>query len=229
MAGGFELSIVLCSIESLSHTRFRTATLPIRSNTTDEPSDRSLLRRIEGGEQDAATQLFYRYSKQLLALAKSKTGNDLAARFDPEDVVQSVFRTFFRRATTGCYDVPASGELWKLLLVLALNKVRRLAVYHRARKRNVRHTVASTDIDGLLSQLMVDDPQPHYILELVIESVLENMTTSERQIIELRIEAYTITEISKKTGRAKRTIERILQNFRNRLAEAIDDGSETTD
>ncbi len=49
---------------------------------------------------------------------------DLAGRVDADDIVQSVFRTFFRRVAKGDYEVPDGEELWKLFLVIALNKVR---------------------------------------------------------------------------------------------------------
>jgi RNA polymerase sigma-70 factor (ECF subfamily) len=98
-------------------------------------SDGSLVRLIRDGEQQAATDLFLRYSDRLLNLAKSNTSPQLSPRFDPEDVVQSVFRSFFRRVSDGAYDVPPGEELWRLLLVLSLNKVRRLAKFHRAQKR----------------------------------------------------------------------------------------------
>ena len=61
----------------------------------------------------------------------------LASRVDPEDIVQSVFRSFFQRAITDAYSVPAGQDLWKLLLTIALNKVRSQGVYHRAAKRDV--------------------------------------------------------------------------------------------
>ena len=37
-----------------------------------------------------------------------------------EEIVQSVFGSFFRRARSGDYDVPVGDELWKLFLVIAL-------------------------------------------------------------------------------------------------------------
>ena len=69
-------------------------------------SDVLLLNRIRSGDEDAALQLYYRYSEKLLKLASRETPQDLATRFDPEDIVQSVFRTFFRRAATGQYEAP---------------------------------------------------------------------------------------------------------------------------
>ena len=63
------------------------------------------------------------------------------AAVDAEEIVQSVFRTFFRRAAHGHYSVPDGEEMWKLLLVIALNKVRAAGAYHRAAKRDMRQTV----------------------------------------------------------------------------------------
>src|SRR5215218_1826604 len=88
-----------------------------------ENSDRSLLARYRSGSQDAATQLYLRYVARLLRLVDGRLGSDLATRLDPEDVVQSVFRSFFRGVDQGFYDVPDGEELWGLFLVMALNKV----------------------------------------------------------------------------------------------------------
>ena len=38
----------------------------------------------------------------------------------------------------GDYDVPPGEELWGLLLVIALNKIRTEETFHRAGKRDVR-------------------------------------------------------------------------------------------
>ena len=81
------------------------------------------------------------------ALAAAQASPDLKQRVDPDDIVQSVFRTFFRRAAAGQYDVPAGDELWKLFLVIGLNKVRAVAAYHKAAKRDVRQTAAGGDYD----------------------------------------------------------------------------------
>src|SRR5207248_2352055 len=99
-----------------------------------ETSDRSLLRRFRGGSEDAATQLYLRYANRLMALARANRSTDLAARLDAEDIVQSVFRSFFQAARQGQYEVPEGEELWKILLVIALNKIRNQKAFHRAAK-----------------------------------------------------------------------------------------------
>lgn len=113
---------------------------PRDQGTTMQPSDGSLVRRFRAGEQDAATELYLRYADRLEKLARSETGRDLGMRLDAEDVVQSVFRTFFRRAAAGQYELPAGEELWRLILVIALNKIRQLGIHHRAAKRDATRT-----------------------------------------------------------------------------------------
>ena len=93
-------------------------------STLDPPSpgdDQSLLQRYRRGDDDAATELYMRYAHRLQALAQAQTSTDLKQRVDNDDLVQSIFRTFFRRVASGQYDVPNSEEPWKLLLVIGLS------------------------------------------------------------------------------------------------------------
>src|SRR5437867_3871451 len=87
-------------------------------------SDRELLRRLRGGDEDAAGLLYHRYARRLLAFAQARCTGPVLRVVEAEDVVQSVFRSFFRKAALGMYDVPDHEELWKLLMVIALNKLR---------------------------------------------------------------------------------------------------------
>ena len=186
---------------------------------TSELSDRTLLRRFRAGEADAATELYVRYASRLLALASSRTSPSLASRFDPEDVVQSVFRTFFRRAAEGLYEVPPGDELWQLFLVIALNKVRALGVHHRAQKRDATRTVGSPTLD-VHSQ--VDDGTPMQILEMVIDDFVNQQPPLQAQMIRLRIDGHEVQAIADATQRSKRSVERVLQRFRLELADLIE-------
>ena len=64
-------------------------------------TDASLLHRYQAGDDDAATGLYLRYAQRLRALARQYCTPHYAGRFDADDVLQSVFRTFFRRAEAG--------------------------------------------------------------------------------------------------------------------------------
>lgn len=189
-----------------------------RDESTSALSDRSLVRRLQGGDNDAATQIYLRYAKRLELLAQKRCAPDLRARFDAEDVVQSVFRTFFRRAERGEYVVPDGDELWKLLLVIAMNKIRANCVHHRAAKRDVRHTISGKAIEQSAS----GDETGLAVLRMVVEQALEHLPAPYRQIVELRIEEYEVAEIAQRTGRAKRSVERFLQEFRKALSAQIE-------
>lgn len=188
---------------------------------TASATDHSLVRRLRSGEEDAATQLYLRYARRLHSLAAAQTSPQLKTRFDEEDVVQSVFRTFFRRVTVGLYNVPPGEELWHLLLVLALNKIRKLATHHQAKKRDVRRTGAPENTDYNLRNPTGDEESLH-ILQWVIAEMLEELPDAHRRIVEKRIAGYQAEEISHEVARSKRTVERVLQEFRQKLSRLID-------
>ncbi len=189
------------------------------------PNDRLLLERFRKGEQDAATQLYLRYAGRLQSLASAQTSPQLANRFDPEDVVQSVFRTFFRRVSSGLYDVPPGEELWSLLLVLALNKIRTMSKYHRAQKRDVRKTIGAEQLGDAGEPSQTGDETSLQILRFVIDDLLDNLPETNRSIVELRIQGHKADEIVRMTERSKRTVERVLQEFRLKLSQMIDVGT----
>jgi RNA polymerase sigma-70 factor (ECF subfamily) len=180
-------------------------------------SDASLLRRYQTGEQEAATELYRRYAGRLLRLAAKQTTADVDARADAEDIVQSVFRTFFRRAARGEYELPAGDELWKLLLVIGLNKVRAVAGFHKAAKRDVRQTAGGPAFDKAAEREETADTTALHLLELTIGEMLAPLPPGHRQIVELRIAGHEVADIAATVGRAKRSVERILQEFRDRL------------
>src|SRR6478672_1608798 len=111
-------------------------------------SDRSLLRRLRSGSEDAATQLYLRYAHRLRGLVKAQSSPDLARRVEAEEIVQSIFGSFFRGAGNGYYDVPGGEDLWKLFLVIALNKIRAKGAFHRAAKRDIRMTAGADELES---------------------------------------------------------------------------------
>ncbi len=192
--------------------------LAMTEDSKVQGSDVVLLDRFRSGDGDAALQLYYRYADRLMRLASKSTPAELAPRFDPEDIVQSVFRTFFRRAAKGQYEAPEGDELWKLLLVMALNKVRSRAAFHRAGKRDIRKTHSLPDrIETFNDQNAVEAKN---ILCMSVEEIIQKQPESHRGIIRLRIDGLEVQTIAEREKRSKRTVERILQSFRTQLMES---------
>ena len=189
----------------------------------EEPSDHSLLARFRRGSQDAATQLYLRYVQRLRALTRTRWSQDLARRLEVEDIVQSVFNTFFQRARRGYYDVPVGEELWQLFLVLALNKIRAKVAFHHAAKRDVRLTVESADLDHQGARDLTDDQAAYAFLNLAIEEALERLPAWHKTMVELRIQGYEVAEIARQTGRSRRSVERVLQEARQTLGDLLNE------
>ena len=187
-----------------------------------EASDGSLLRRYKTGDQGAATRLYLKYAHMLHGLAVAQTGQDLKARIEPEDIVQSVFRTFFRRAKDGHYQVPDGEELWKLFLVIGLHKIRDAASYHRAQKRNIQKTNSLSSNDQEFAAT-APDTLAENTLQMVIDELLLSLSSSQKEIIMLRLEGMTVDDIAESTQRSRRTVERTLQKFRELLQLQLED------
>lgn len=193
------------------------------SNASAAPSDHSLLRRLRGGSDQAATEIFLRYARRLHALARARCSADLARRVDSDDIVQSAFKSFFRGVSQGYYDVPAGQQLWNLLLVIGLNKIRAQGNFHRAARRDVRRTAGEPLLEDHARHKPSGDENALAVLQMVIAETVERLPASHRPIALLRLEGYEVAEIADRVGRSRRTVERVLQDFRERLAEALDD------
>ncbi len=59
------------------------------------------------------------------------------------------------------------------------------------------------------------------ILQMVVDEAIEKLPAAHQRIIQLHIEGWNVPEISRETTRSKRTIERVLQEFRLTLKEQI--------
>jgi len=193
--------------------------------TTALPDDdQGLLDRFQNGDQEAATSIYKRYVHRLLGLVRAQTSSQLAAREEAVDIVQSVFRTFFRRAVRGEYHVPEGDELWKLFLVIAVNKIRSKAEYYTAAKRDMRRTVGGEEVDRFEGRSA--EEEACQTLKMVVDDLLATLSPLDQRVIRLRIEGCEVNEIAEQVARSKRSVERVLQGFRQLLSSQLRDDDE---
>ena len=152
---------------------------PLHANTdrpTAQPSsDHTLVRYVRGGDEAAAEELYRRYAARLRRLVADRYTSEFLSRFDPDDIVQSVFRVLYEGVRSKFYDVPQGGELWGLLFVMAINKVRDQIAYHRAARRNVRRTNGA-DVES--GDLFGKDESTAALLRLTVEEYLAGLDVS---------------------------------------------------
>jgi RNA polymerase sigma-70 factor (ECF subfamily) len=205
----------------MTSTETRAHGLEDRPRPADELSDSQLLGRFREGSQEAALQLYLRYARRLRALARVKCASGLAKHVDAEDIVQSVFGTFFRGVSCGRYDITEGDDLWKLFLVLTLNKVRAEGIFHLAAKRDARLTFALDRLPASVRLKRQPRGTAQGLSKLVVEEALELLPPQHRSIVELRTEGHQVAEIAQQLGRSKRSIERILQESRHKLSAVL--------
>jgi RNA polymerase sigma-70 factor (ECF subfamily) len=181
-----------------------------------------LMARLKAGDQDAATEIFHQFAHRLIGLARSRLDRFLRQKIDPEDVMQSVFRSFFVRQAKGEFDLLNWDSLWSLLTVITLRKCGHRVDYFRADCRDVRRESPNRALpdDSVLSwQAIAREPTPSEAVQLTetLEHVLRDFNEREREIISLSLQGYSPEEIVPQVGRTERTIYRVLERLKRKL------------
>lgn len=190
----------------------------------DQPSEpfADVMARLQVGDQDAAFAVFQRFAGGLVARARQRLGARLAARVDAEDVVQSAYRSFFQRQAEGQFQLENWESLWSLLVVITLRKCSNQRRHHQRECRTVDREIvpaAATTSSSPAWEATGAEPTPEEAVMLTdtLESLLAEMDLSEREIIALSLQGYTVTEIKEQLGRAERTVRRVRERFRDKL------------
>jgi RNA polymerase sigma-70 factor (ECF subfamily) len=178
-----------------------------------------LVVRLQGGDPHAAEELFARYSQRLTFLAEQQLSRKLAARLDGEDVVQSVFRTFFRRSAAGEFRIDTSDELWRLLVQITVQKARAYGRQHTAAVRDVAAEVPGGGA-AFLIEAVTHEPGPVEAAALVdqIETLLRGLPALYHDLLRLRLEGHSVSDTAGRLGVSRRTVHRGLRLLQQRLA-----------
>ena len=191
---------------------------------SDSDSAKALLERWQSGDQDAAEAIYRRYSERLLALAQAQISSRLARRVGPEDILQSVFRTFFRRAGEGKFAVDHSNSLWHLLVRMTLNKIRKKSERHHAGRRDLSVEVYPAD-DKLQPEVMAHDPTPAEAAALAdeLEAIFAGLDDPEPDIFRFCMQGYSTSEIASQMGCSRWTVRRVLDRIGHQLQGRLQD------
>jgi RNA polymerase sigma-70 factor, ECF subfamily len=190
-----------------------------------EETSTRLLARWRAGDQEAATELFHRYSMRLVALVRGRLTAKVSPRLDAEDVVQSVYRSFFAASRAGRYELQRGGDLWQLLVTIALHKMQNQVRRNRRAKRSIDREHGFGTEDSFLSlgtAAAASYPAPEEAMALVeeLELLLSRLKPIERRVVEMRLQGGKLEEIAAATQRSERTVCRILDGVKGYLREA---------
>jgi RNA polymerase sigma-70 factor (ECF subfamily) len=179
--------------------------------------DKSLLDGCRAGSETAARELFDRYVERLMLLARRRIGSRMAARIDPEDVVQSVFRTFFCRLKEDRFQIGGEDDLCKLLVRITVHKTLRQVAFHRAAKRDPAQEAGhGVQAGEMLLQVMDEEPSAETVVAFLdqFEHLLDQLAPADRRILELRFQGHSTEDIARELGLYDRKIRRVLERVR---------------
>ena len=180
--------------------------------------DLQLIAAFKAGDESAARELFDKYCEQLMRLAKKRIGQRMTSRVDPEDVLQSAFRTFFTHVRNDDFSFEQADDLFKLLVRLTVHKTLRQIAYHRAAKRNPELEIGhGSDAHELLQQIASESPSPEVEVALVdeFERFVGQLPPLDREVLGLKLQGFTTVEIAEKLGSYDRKIRRILERVQD--------------
>ena len=178
--------------------------------------DLKLLEAWRAGDGGAARQAYERFASRLVTKAARRLGIHLQAKFDAEDVVQSVFRTFFRRGLDGEFRLDSSAQLWQLLVRITVLKARARARYHTADRRDAGNEQAPAD--GFDPAAPEPGPDEAVFLVDQIDVLLRGLPPVYAQVLGLRLQGRTVTDVADELSLSRQTIHRALNLLQDRLA-----------
>jgi RNA polymerase sigma factor (sigma-70 family) len=179
------------------------------------------LTRLQAGDDAAAQELFGRFTHQLIALARHRIGAGLRHKVDPEDVVQSAYKSFFLRYGEGNLEAVNWNSLWGLLTLITVRKCAERVAYHRAERRDAAREVAAPRGEDAAPapEPFGREPTPleAAVMGETVEQLLAGLNKDDRPVLELSLQGYTTQEVSERLGRAERTVRLVRERVRHRL------------
>jgi len=175
-----------------------------------------LIRRLNRGDDGAAEQVFAVYEPYLQTVVRRHFSRRLRAKFDSSDVLQSVWvavLAHFRRSGDRFVD----AEHLRAFLTRAVRN--RVIDFYRRNERAVRRERSLEE--SVPSELPPSpDPRPSQVARAkeLWEQMLEACPPDHREVLRLRRQGFSASEIAAKTGYNYGSVYRILAEVTARLA-----------
>jgi RNA polymerase sigma-70 factor (ECF subfamily) len=178
--------------------------------------------QLRAGDQDVAAHVFHYYASHLISLVRGRLDRRILRKEDPEDVVQSAFRSFFRRHAKGEFELDDWDSLAGLLATITLRKCgHRIERFNAARRDIHRESAAPASADDSVAswEAISREPTPleAALATETLEEVMRDLQPCHREIVPLVLDGYSLAQISAHVCSSERTVQRVLKLVRSRL------------
>ncbi len=181
----------------------------------------SLIARLRCGDAKAAEELFRQYELAVRMEVRHRMRDPRLRRtIDSMDICQSVFGSFFVRASLGQYDLKDPAEVINLLVGIARNKVR---FQVRKERQQCRDNRRQEPLGQQHFETPACGPSPSEIVagEELLQAARREMTEEERQLADRRAGGQSWDEVAAEMGgtaqscrkKLERAIWRVVKRF----------------
>jgi RNA polymerase sigma-70 factor, ECF subfamily len=183
--------------------------------------------------EQAARRIWERFEPRLLELVRRRLNPRIRVRADEDDLVQSMFKSFFAIGHDGDRAPPADREeLWRLLVWMAMCKIANTAHKHHAMRRDVRREdpqagspeLSGSKLAGWMAELEDRDsltPQEAAVFHEEFDRLLCKLPEQLQQIFVWKLQGHTNAEIGRMINRTERTVELKMQIIRKTLEQDL--------
>lgn len=176
------------------------------------------IRGFRENDDSAVADFWARYEERLRRLAERNLSDRMKRRIDADDVVQSAFRTFLRRAGQDEFELRDRQNLLSLLTTITLNKIRQKVRHFAAQKRGGD----SDRYFETMADLSSDQPTPDELAALQeIEDLLKGFDVEQQQVVDLKLQNHTNLEIARRMQCSERTVRRMIKRVEKTLEKLI--------
>lgn len=183
---------------------------------------------VKAGDSVAANRIWQHYFDRLVRSVRARLYGQNRAVSDEEDIVLSVFDSFYNAAENGRFpDLSDRDDLWRLLLRMAARKVvdKRRRDLRQRRGGDVKHLpLDRAGEDGNIIEAIGTEPSPEMVLMMQesVEQLFFHLGVGQlRDLAGAKLEGYSNAELAQRFGCSERTIERRLHLIREKCQQEL--------
>ena len=183
---------------------------------------------VKAGDSAAANRLWQHYFDRLVRAVRGRLYGQNRAVSDEEDIVLSVFDSFYNAAENGRFpDLADRDDLWRLLLRMSARKVvdKRRREQRQRRGGNVKiHSLDQANDDESVIEAIGAEPSPEMVLMMQesVERFFSHLGVGQlRDLAGAKLEGFSNAELANRFGCSERTIERRLHLIREKCHQEL--------
>lgn len=178
----------------------------------------------------AANRIWHHYFDRLVRHVRQRLLGQNRAVSDEEDIVLSVFDSFYAAAEQGRFPVLEDRDgLWRLLLRMAARKIIDKRRHDRRQRRGGEREPQSLDDEAVMLEVIGNDPSPEMVLmmEESVDQFFSHLGVGQlRDLAVAKLEGDSNADLAERFGCSERTIERRLHLIREKCHQELFDNHE---